>query len=125
MAAREQKRVEHLAQFLRARSRVAQHGPGLGRQVERAGRDPLALQRFSPKRLGPTPGRHAQFARQEPDDAVGQVEAGRVPLEVRHVGVGPAQIKGQVAHHLGAGGNFHDIAEDPIGFGVQESSTIS
>ena len=55
----------------------------------------------------------------EPDNAVGQVEAGRVALELDDVGVGAAQVQSEVADHLGARRHFHDVAEDPVGLGVQ------
>jgi hypothetical protein len=55
-----------------------------------------------------------ELARQETYDAVGKIEACRVPFELIYVSVGAAKIKRQIADNLRARRHLYDIAEDAV-----------
>ena len=77
-----------------------------------------ALQHLRAEGLRPAERQLSELAGHETDDGVRDVVLLRVLLERRRLHVGPDELQGEIADHLGGRGHLHDVAEDRVGGGV-------
>ncbi len=76
------------------------------------------LQGLGAERFGPAARRVTQLPGEELDHRVGDVVVLRVGLELVGRHPGADQLQGQVADHLGGGGDLHQVAEHRVDRGV-------